>query len=121
MENEKILLEETNTSIGDIKKHYRRLERIKKNLEIMEKRHRDFKGVGNIDMKLDTVYSDDGLAIATLEVKKEIESRDKEIDEELELQDNVDIKANLDYDPEQIRRELEEEGELNFDFIVSFN
>jgi hypothetical protein len=121
MENEKILLEETNTSIGDIKKHYRRLERIKKNLEIMEKRHRDFKGVGNIDMKLDTVYSDDGLAIATLEVKKEIESRDKEIDEELELQDNVDLKANLDYDPEQIRRELEEEGELNFDFIVSFN
>jgi putative ubiquitin-RnfH superfamily antitoxin RatB of RatAB toxin-antitoxin module len=65
-------------------------------------------------MKLDTVYSDDGLLQVTSDVKKEIIERDEDIDEELELQDNVDIKANLDYDPEQIRRELEEEGEFDF-------
>ncbi len=114
IENEKILLEETNISINDLKKHYRRIERIKKNLDIMEKRHSVYKGDDKINLEVECVYSDDGLAIATTEVKKEIENRDREIDEELELQD--DEYQDLDYDPEQIRRELIEEGELNFDF-----
>ena len=114
---EKEYLEDNNSkSVCDIMRHCRRIERMKKNIEIMKVRHNEYKGEGDVDMTLESVYSDDEDKNTEYdkEFEEELRIRNEEIDEELSYQNqnNIDYAEGLEYDPEELRRCLEASGDL---------
>lgn len=89
-------------SIGDVKKHYTRIKNICKNIEIMKDRHKEYNGIGNINIELHTLENEDYDRILTL-ARKYNSDRLLEIDEELLHMDNntvfdtEDVTTNTEY------------------------